>query len=156
MKKVPHIFVLLIVLLFCGCENYDLTGEKSILIGKWSWVYSIGTYVDPGDGHHINFNVWPSDINKTFSMEFRDNGKYKFREGDDILYRGKAGFVSWESNDTTNMYCFNIYITNDFSFYGYVYGDTIRTLAYMPPFYFPALEERDLISLRYTSYFVKE
>ena len=147
---------LLLSLFFGACENYDLTGEKSILIGKWNWVYSVGSHVNGGNGSYLYYTLWPTDINKSFTMEFRDNGKYKFREGDDVLYRGKAGFISWESADTINMYYFNIYISNDFSFYGYVYGDTIRTLPYRPPYYFPALEEQDLISLRYTSYFVKQ
>ena len=156
MRKKMFLYMILITSLLVGCNKYDLDGEKAIFIGNWAWVYSTGTYVDPGDGHHINFNVWPTDINKTFSMEFRDNGKYILRENDDIVHREKAKFVSWRLDEYYNKYYFCIEINKDYDLQGHIGNDTIILYQQNAPFYFPGLEEKDLNSLGYTSYFVKQ
>ena len=148
-------YILIIALLSPSCNKYDLEGEKALFIGQWNWVYSIGKYVDPGDGHSIHFTTMPADENKTFSIEFRDNGKYLLKENGDIIHRERAKFTSWYF-DTNGKYYFCIDINVDYDLQGYIWGDSLLLLQHNSPFYFPALDEKDLNSLSYTSYFVRE
>ena len=153
--KTSLYFVLLSAMIFASCENYDLAGDKTIFIGNWQWVYSVGRYVDIGDGHHIYFTSTPSSESNSFSIEFRDNGKYLLKENGDIIHRERAKFTSWYF-DTNGKYYFCIDINVDYDLQGYIWGDSLLLLQHNSPFYFPALDEKDLNSLSYTSYFVRE
>jgi len=137
------------------CENYDLMGDKTVFVGNWQWVHSIGKYPDPGGGGVISHQIFPSDINKSFSMEFRENGKYLLKDGDDVIHREKAKFATWNPVDTAEIFYFSIVINPDTRLEGKIFGDTVITYQYSSPFYFPVFDNDGIYS-SYTNIFVRE
>jgi len=148
-------YILIISVLLVSCKKYDLEEDKSIFIGNWKWVYSIEKHPDPGGNGMIIHQVLPTDNNKTYSMEFRENGKFLLREGDDVIHREKAKFATWDPVDTAEIFYFSIIINDDTRLEGKIFGDTIVTYQYAPPFYFPSFDADNEYS-SYSNYFVRE
>lgn len=130
-----------------SCENYDLTGEKAMLIGTWKWIYSVKKSNYGGTIEYTTINS--SDVSDTYTIEFRDNGKYFFRKNDEVFYKDKAKFLSWEDY-VNGGYYFTLFIDDDLNYTCRVNSDTLEALSnYFPPF-------ESLHGYETSSYFVKQ
>ncbi len=125
------IFVGLILGLY-SCSEYDLIGDKAIFIGSWKWEYSIEEVHDNGLIYYRTLT--PQSENTNYSMEFKENGKYKLFKNDDVWYKDKAKFLDWQSIDSGTGFYFWFYIDKDQQFYGKILEDSIVTSNYFPPF----------------------
>jgi hypothetical protein len=145
-----HVFVIILMLFFfTSCKKDKLIGEKEIFIGKWNWVYSIDKdYLY--DTTHIYYPITPSTENVNYSIEFKENGKYYLRKNSDVFYKDKAKFLQWEPNASGTRYYFTLFIDDETQLVGKVYGDTIVTSDYFPPF------ELEYGAYKYYNYFAKE
>lgn len=152
MKKL--VFLCCVFFIMGACEKYDLDGDKSILVGNWCWAYSRGSYLNIQTESYVYFTVLPEDVDKAYSMEFLENGKYLLKVRSNVIHREKAKFVYWNKIDSINTYEFVIEIKPEVNLSGYVYGDTIMTRQGEPPYYFPTLDEEVVYS--YDNYFVRQ
>jgi len=149
------ISILIIAFLLTSCDKYDLEGEKAIFIGIWEWSYSDGSYIDLGGGFVVTNQITPTDMNKTFQIEFRGNGKYLLKDKDGVVHREKAKFTTWYKDTVNDRYRFCIYVNEESKLQGYIWDDTMLLYQYSPPFYFPSFDN-DGVYTSYDSYFVRQ
>ena len=149
--KLYHIMLLMAIIL-SSCSRYELEGDKTIFIGNWNWEYTVGEYGD-GGGIIWDQELLAQDYNNTYSMEFTDRGKIFLEKNQEVFDKGKARFLTWNTEDGQGKYSFDIKFDGDYTMFGFIWGDTIMLLDDAPS-YFPPFDEYN--AWRYVSYFVKQ
>ncbi|MBL4863233.1 MAG: hypothetical protein JKY09_09495, partial [Crocinitomicaceae bacterium] len=78
------LYVLLIGFILIGCKKEKLEGEKSILEGRWKWIYSLEEKHNFLVGGSTYQDVSASSFPDTYFMEFDRKGKVKFLKNETI------------------------------------------------------------------------
>ena len=124
-KSISYIIILIFAFALSSCKKDKLEGENEILIGTWTWVYSLHQY------NSCNLPITqeiltPLTENKNASIEFFKKGKVKFDDNKSkrivFFYWNDAG-----QNAPNSDFDFSIRLNNDVesSMGGWVSSDTL-------------------------------
>lgn len=131
-------------------QKDPLIGDKNIFEGKWNWKYTVHTWdqCDPD----VNFEeyIYPSDVGKTYAVEFVEKGKIHFYEGGQLKIKNRIIFDKFIET-SPDVFYFSIKLNNkeDDRLSGTYYGDSISTFSYPKYIY-------DRVCEDYFSYFIRE
>ncbi|MBK9190366.1 MAG: hypothetical protein IPM77_02095 [Crocinitomicaceae bacterium] len=89
----------LLVVVFFSCKKDKLKDEKEILIGKWSWVYTIYEYDKCQQNGGYSEVLNPASENVTYQMEFFEKGKVKFYEDNIEKFEFRIVFDYFKPSD---------------------------------------------------------
>ena len=135
--KYRLVSIYLLVLIFISCRKDKLKDEKSILEGKWKWIFTNEGINDP--------NYWanktPATEGKTYSVEFLKCGKIKFYENGNVVDEKRIVFGQFNACDPAYGLCwsFSIYLNkkSEDILAGGIYdkaNDTLKLREYGYPF----------------------
>jgi hypothetical protein len=126
------IFIIFTFFVIVSCKKDRLNDEKSILIGKWEWVYA-DHYYDVCEGAAIYETLTPESENVTFQFEFQKKGIFIFRKNNELVSTYKTKFEDFgltQNNSFIGWYYFEILLNNDkdlYPFRGKLDGDSLIT-----------------------------
>ena len=154
MKFSPIIILVAFFGSFYSCKKEKLEGEKSILIGEWEWVATIGIieYCDPDFMYSVNLT--PASEGTNYQIRILEKGVLYFYEGTDLKWKSKIQ-VPYFGSDCGDPYNVGFQLemldatTQDF--YGCVGPDTLGVKCNRPDFPFAETECE-----AYYSYFVRK
>ncbi len=132
--------IISITILFSSCTKDKLKGDREILIGKWTWIYSDHNY---GWCNNMSFYDLknPASVNQTFDIEFEKKGKVKLFENDNVKDENRVVFHNFQKDSENNFisksFFYSIYLDNESEneLYGHVNSDTLVILNSGFPFY---------------------
>lgn len=102
---------LISIVLFVACKKDKLRdNEFSVLVGKWTWIYTLHSYdLCPtfSDQPELLFEILsPTTDSKNYAVKFSENGKLWFYENDEVVQKDRIVFSYFEhlSNDEYHFY----------------------------------------------------
>jgi len=127
--------LILITLITVTCKKQEqlkdeLTGDKSILIGSWEWIYS-DHYFGWCEGNDWEETLTPFSENVTFSLQLTEAGMVYYYYNNKLISEYRIKFVQFENSNQcllSNAYFLGIDLNNNESlnFNGCVNSDTLR------------------------------
>ncbi|MBN4070875.1 hypothetical protein JYT72_00065 [Crocinitomix catalasitica] len=125
MKRVCYFFLLGSVVL-CSCKSDKLKDDKSVLTGKWNWIYS--SYSSGWCNYLPIYNtLTPITEGKNYSVEFDQKGKIRFYEDGILTEEARIVFDYFEiDSEQTSLFYF--YLNNDVNrgMEGNIHNDTLH------------------------------
>lgn len=130
MKQLAILFIFSVLLL--SCKKDKLTGDKSIFIGKWEWIYSMHKHNFCNGSPTTTDVITPASDGNNYAIKFYEKGIVKYYENENYLGKDRLVFSSFGSNCeyNANSISFGIYMNNnlydeDYVFQGCIDSDTI-------------------------------
>lgn len=87
--------LLIILISFASCKKDELTSEKSVLPGAWTWVYTEYSYgwCQYYPAYHT---ILPGEDGNSYKVEFLQKGKVEFYKNGKVLKKGRIVFSYFE------------------------------------------------------------
>jgi hypothetical protein len=164
--KNREIFAFCILLPFCiSCEKNSigldqntemtaLTGDTSVFIGNWTWIYSDHQY-GFCDGDFFEEQLTPASENINFRIDFLPIGLIRFYRNESLFseYRLRFNLFAQDGICSADSYHFGINLDNndELDFFGCIDSDTALFYCF-PGFIF----QEEYGCEYYYNYFVKE
>jgi len=149
MIRIIFLILFLPPLFLVSCKKDELKGDKSILEGKWKWIYTTG-------------NKTPASEGKNYSVEFLKCGKIIFYENGEEKEKQRIVFASYDPLEhplEIPGWYFEIYLNNkgSKSIQGSIYDRTYDTLKLRGDYGYPFSGWYDQGGYQqYINYFVRE
>jgi len=109
-----HFFFLVVLIFFTlmACKKDRLNdGKYALLVGKWTWIYSIHQY-GWCDNQQLEEVLTPYSENKNYSIEFLTKGKINFFENDILTSKRRIVFSYFDENEVNGL-LFEIDLNNN-------------------------------------------
>lgn len=89
---------LILPFVLLSCKKDKLEGDRSILEGKWEWIYAIKTKLYTNGSPSISDTINSSDVSSTFGLEFLSKGKVRFIENEEIREEYRTVFYAFKND----------------------------------------------------------
>src|SRR5690349_4102539 len=130
-KLLSYLALVLSIFTLYACEKDKLKGDRSILVGTWTWTYS-GHYTDVCSKYAHGYHVTKTSDTLGYAITMEYSGKIMFYKNDSLLNAGNIRFIDQNAGD--NSFSFEI-STNPYSsltMKGFTDGKTLRLADYFP------------------------
>lgn len=142
-----RLFIIVLVLPFVlfSCKKDKLEGDRSILEGKWEWVYSVRTTSYSNGASSAIDTITKESQSSSYALEFSSKGKFYLIENGEVkedyrivfaFFGSEEHLCSW-SNFNTERYTYTILGDNDEEnnrFQGCVSSDSLTCFSMSFPF----------------------
>ena len=121
-------WIIPVLIFVISCEKDKLQSDKSILIGKWNWIYTEHSLGWCASIPNVQFEtITPLIDSKTYQVEFLERGKILFYENSEIIQKNRIVFEYFELLENGE-YHFYIRLDDkhDQIIGGTVIGDSLR------------------------------
>jgi hypothetical protein len=107
---------------FVSCKKDRLDGDRSILEGKWEWIYAIRTEVHTNGAQNTIDTIKSDQIASNYALEFTNKGKFKLIEDNEVKENYRIVFFSFGIGGGTN-FCSGSVISNQEKYYYAIHPD---------------------------------
>jgi len=149
---------MLIIFSFSSCKKDRLKDEKSILEGKWKWIFTNEGINDP----NYWVNKTPLTEGKSYSVEFLKCGKIKFYEDGQEKDIYRIVFANFDPCDPAYGICwgFEIYLNNkgENNILGSIWDRNVDTLKLRGNYGYPfsGTYYDGSVEKQYINYYIRE